>query len=184
MSSSPTEAMRGTVTQALGIMRDQELRKPEHMDELVTQLKKIADTRFDYREMAKRSLGDQWSKLGESDQEEFVGLFTEFLTATYVERMHSYTGEEVKFLNERLEGDYAEVRTIMLGKKTDIPLDYRLMKKDDDWKAYDVVVDGVSLVQNYRKQFAAIVRSSSYNNLVVTLQDKVAHYNVKTKISE
>src|SRR5262249_62404994 len=113
-----------------------------------------------------------------------VSLFTEFLTANYVEKIHSYSGEEVKFLNERLEGDYAEVRTVMLGRKTDIPMDYRLLKKGDDWKTYDVVVDGVSLVQNYRKQFASIVRSSSYKDLVVTLHDKVAQYNVKAKVSE
>lgn len=181
---APTEAMRTTVSQALGVLQDQELKKPERTDERVTRLKKIADLRFDYREMAKRSLGDQWNKLEAREQQEFVDLFTEFLTATYVEKMHSYSGEEVTFLSERLEGNHAEVKSIMVGKKTEIPMDYRLMKKGDDWKAYDVLIDGISMVQSYRGQFAAILRSFSYKHLVQMLREKIAQFNVTTKSSE
>ena len=181
---SPTEAMRITVSQALEILQNQELKKPEHTDERVTRLKQIADVRFDYEEMAKRSLGGQWDKLAERERQEFVDLFTELLTATYVEQMHAYSGEEVTFLNERIQGDHAEVKTILVGKKTEIPMDYRLMKKGDDWKTYDVVFDGISLVRNYRGQFAAILRSSSYEHLVQILHEKNAQYNVKTKSSE
>jgi phospholipid transport system substrate-binding protein len=181
---APTDAMRTTVSQALGVLQDQELKKPERTDERVTQLKKIANLRFDYGEMAKRSLGSQWNKLEEKERQEFVGLFTEFLTATYVERIHAYSGEEVTFLNERLEGDHAEVTSLMVGKKTEIPMDYRLMKKGDDWKAYDVVIDGVSLVQNYRGQFTATLRSSSYEHLVQVLREKILQYNVKTKSAD
>jgi phospholipid transport system substrate-binding protein len=181
---TPSEAMRTTVSQALAVLQDQELKKPARTDERVARLKKIADSCFDYGEMAKRSLGGQWNKLGEKDRQEFVDLFTEFLTATYVEKIHTYSDEEVKFLNERIEGNYAEVKSIMVGKKTEVPLDYRLMKKDGDWKAYDVVVDGISLVQNYRGQFTKIIRSSSYEHLVQTLRDKIVQYNVKTKSAD
>src|SRR6267143_1001965 len=160
---APTEAMRTTVSQALGVLQDQELKKPERTDERVTRLKKIADVRFDYGEMAKRSLGGQWDKL---------------------EERHAYSGEEVTFLNEQLEGNHAEVKSIMVGKKTEIPMDYRLMKKGDDWKAYDVLIDGISLVQNYRGQFAAILRASSYEHLVQMLREKIAQFNVKTKSAE
>ena len=176
--------MRTTISQALGVLQDQELKKPERTDERVTRLKKIADARFDYGEMAKRSLGGQWDKLAERERQEFVALFTEFLTATYVDKIHSYSGEEVTFLNERLEGDHAEVKSIMVGKKTEIPMDYRLMKKGDDWKAYDVVIDGISLIQNYRGQFTAILRSSSYEHLVQILREKIAQFNVKTKSAD
>jgi phospholipid transport system substrate-binding protein len=134
--------------------------------------------------MAKRSLGSQWKQLGERERQEFVGLFTEFLKATYVEKVHSYSGEEVKFLGERLVGNQAEVKSIMVGKKSKTPMDYRLIKKGGDWKAYDVVVDGIRLVQNYRGQFAAIVCSSSYEHLVQVLHGKIVQYNVKTKSSE
>ena len=181
---TPTQAMRTTISQALEVLQDQELKKPERTDELVTRLKKIADERFDYGEMAKRALGTQWHQLTEKDQQDFVDLFTEFLTATYVEKIHSYSGEEVKFLNEKREGNYAEVKTIMVGRKTEIPLDYRLWEKDGDWKTYDVVIDGISLVRNYRGQFTAIIHASSYEQLVQTLREKIAQYNVKAKISE
>lgn len=179
--NTPTEAMRVTVSQALGVMQDAELKKPERTNERVSRLKEIADFRFDYGEMAKRSLGAQWGNLGERERQEFVDLFTEFLTATYVEKLHTYSGEEVKFLDEKVEGEYAEVKTIMLGRKADIPLNYRLMMKDGDWKAYDVVVDGTSLIRNYREQFASILRSSSFEELVQMLRDKVVQFNVKTK---
>ena len=182
--STPTEAMKTTISQALAVLQDQALKKPERTDERVTRLKKIADSRFDYGEMAKRSLGGQWDKLAERERQEFVDLFTELLTATYVEKIHTYSGEEVKFINERLEGNYAEVKSIMVGKKTEIPLDYRLMMKGGDWKAYDVVVDGLSLVRNYRGQFTAILRSSSYEHLVQSLREKIAQYNVKTKSAD
>ena len=181
---TPMEAMRTTVSQALGILQDPALKKPEGTDERVARLKRIADARFDYGEMAKRSLGGQWNKLDERERQEFVGLFTEFLTATYVEKLHTYSGEEVTFLNERIEGDHAEVKSIMVGKKTEIPMDYRLIRKGDDWKAYDVIVDGVSLVQNYRGQFTSILRSSSYEHLVQVLREKIAHYNVNTKSAD
>jgi phospholipid transport system substrate-binding protein len=181
---APTEAMRTTVSQALGVLQDPELKKPEHTDERVARLKKIADSRFDYGEMAKRSLGGQWDKLKERERQEFVNLFTEFLTATYVEKMHSYSGEEVTFLTERIEGDHAEVKSIMVGKKTELPMDYRLIKKGDDWKTYDVLIDGISLVRNYRGQFTAILRSSSYEHLLQMLREKIAQFNVTTKSAE
>jgi len=176
--------MKATVSQALGVLQDEHLKKPERASERVTRLKEIADFRFDYGEMAKRALGAQWGKLGDRERQEFVELFTEFLTATYVEKIHTYSGEEVRFLDERLEGEHAEVKTIMVGKKTDTPLDYRLMMKEDDWKAYDVVVDGTSLIRNYREQFASIIRSSSFEHLVQMLRDKVAQFNAKTKSTE
>jgi len=176
--------MKTTVSQVLGVLQDPELKKPDRTDERVAQLKKIADSSFDYGEMAKRSLGGQWNKLGERERREFVDLFTEFLTATYVEKIHAYSGEEVKFRNERLEGNYAEVESVLVGKKLEIPLAYRLIMKEGEWKAYDVVIDGISLIQNYRGQFTAILRSSSYEQLVQILRDKIVQYNVKTKSSD
>jgi phospholipid transport system substrate-binding protein len=176
--------MKATVSQALGVLRDQDLKKPERTDEFVTRLKSIADARFDYGEMARRAMGNHWVQLGEREQEEFVVLFTEFLTATYLEQIKTYSGEDVRFLNQRLEGDYAEVKSVMVGKKSETPMDYRLMKKGDDWKAYDVVVDGISIIRSFREQFTAILRSSSYTHLALILRDKIARYNVKTRVSE
>ncbi len=181
---APTEAVRTTVGQALRVLQVEELKKPERTDERVSRLRKIANSRFDYGEMAKRSLGGQWDKLGASDRQEFVDLFAELLATTYAERINAYSDEEVTFLSEQLEGDYAEVKTVMVGKKMETLLNYRLIKKNGDWKAYDVVVDGISLVSNYRGQFTAILRASSYEQFVQILREKIVQYNMKTKIAE
>ena len=175
-TESPTDVVRTTVNEAIKVLQDQGLKTPDRAAERIKRLKKLADSRFDYGEMAKRSLGAHWNKMSDSEQTEFVNLFTKLLTATYADKIGSYSGEQVKYLEERLDGDdYAEVRTKMVGKTT-IPLDYRLLKKQGEWRAYDVVIDGVSLVKNYRGQFTSIMQSSSYAHLVQTLRDKVDKY--------
>ncbi|MGQ0812736.1 MAG: MlaC/ttg2D family ABC transporter substrate-binding protein, partial [Nitrospiraceae bacterium] len=154
-------------------------------EDRIVRLTQIADARFDYAERGKRSLGAHWKKLSDREQQQFVELFTELLTATYADKIDSYSGERVKYLDERREGEnYAEVRTKMIGKKTEIPVNYRLIKKDDAWQAYDVVIDGVSLVKNYRGQFASILRSSSFEQLVEALREKIKTYQDPTKLSK
>jgi phospholipid transport system substrate-binding protein len=175
-AETPTDAVRTTINEAISVLQDQGLKNPDRAAERINRLKSIADSRFDYGEMAKRALGAQWNKMSESEQKEFVDLFTKLLTAAYADKIGLYSGEQVKYLEERLEGDdYAEVRSKMIGKTT-IPLDYRLLKKDGEWRAYDVVIDGVSLVKNYRGQFTSVMRSSSYDHLVQTLREKVEKY--------
>lgn len=175
-ADTPTDVVRTTVNEAISVLQDQGLKTPDRAAERIKRLKKLADSRFDYGEMTKRSLGAHWNKMSEGEQTEFVDLFTKLLTATYADKIGSYSGEQVKYLEERLDGDdYAEVRTKMVGKTT-IPLDYRLLKKDGEWRAYDVIIDGVSLVQNYRRQFTSIMQSSSYDHLVQTLREKVEKY--------
>ena len=175
-AETPTDAVRTTVNEAISVLQDQGLKNPDRAAERINRLKRIADSRFDYGEMAKRALGAHWNNMSERQQEEFVDLFTKLLTATYADQVGLYSGEQVKYLEERLEGDdYAEVRSKMIGKTT-IPLDYRLLKKDGEWRAYDVVIDGVSLVKNYRGQFASMLRLSSYDHLVQTLREKVEKY--------
>ena len=175
-AETPTDAVRTTVNEAISVLQDQGLKNPDRAAERINRLKSIADSRFDYGEMAKRALGAHWNKMSERQQKEFVDLFTKLLTAAYADQVGLYSGEQVKYLGERLEGDdYAEVRSKMIGKTT-IPLDYRLLKKDGEWRAYDVVIDGVSLVKNYRGQFTSVMRSSSYDHLVQTLREKVEKY--------
>ncbi|MBI5777116.1 MAG: ABC transporter substrate-binding protein, partial [Nitrospirae bacterium] len=135
-------------------------------------LEKVIGARFDYRVMAKRTLPKQWKTLTDAEQREFVDLFQSFLSASYVDKIEGYAGEQVQYLAERLEGDYAEVRTKLVSEKTEIPIDYRLMGKSDDWFVYDVIADGVSLVKNYRSQFDKIIRESGYPELVEDLRKK------------
>jgi phospholipid transport system substrate-binding protein len=167
-----TEAMRGTIDEVLRILADKDLKQPSKANERRQLLEKVVGERFDYQEMSRRSLGAPWNNLSEKDRQEFVGLFQTLLVNTYADKIESYTGDGVQYVNERTEKEYAEVRTKVLTGKTEIPLDYRLLNKGSAWRVYDVVVDGVSLVNNYRGQFSKILRSGSYADLIDQLRKK------------
>ena len=171
-AGAPTDAMKATIDEVLRILREKELKQPAKADERRHQLEKVVEARFDYQEMSRRALGAPWNTLSDQEKQEFVGLFRTLLTNSYADKLETYSGEGVQYLNERTEKDYAEVRTKVLSGKTEIPLDYRLINKSDDWRVYDVVVDGVSLVNNYRGQFTKILRASSYSDLVDQLRKK------------
>lgn len=171
-AATATESVRTTIDEVLRVLGDKDLKQPSRADERRKLLEKIIGGRFDYQEMSRRSLGAPWNQLTDKDKQEFVGLFRTLLTNTYADRVENYSGEGVQYLNERTEKDYAEVRTKILSGKTEIPMDYRLMNKNSDWRVYDVVVDGVSLVNNYRGQFSKILRTSSYPELVDQLRKK------------
>lgn len=168
----PTEAMKTTIGEVLRIIHEKDLQAPTKSEERRKQLEKTVGARFDYQEMSRRALGAPWNTLTDPEKQEFVALFQTLLTNSYADKIETYSGEGVQYLNERTEKDYAEVRTKVLSGKTEIPLDYRLINKSDDWRVYDVVVDGVSLVNNYRGQFTKILRASSYSDLVDQLRKK------------
>ena len=168
----PTDSMKGTIDEVLRIIRDKELKQTAKAEERRSLLEKVVAERFDYQEMSRRALGAPWNQLSDQDKQEFVSLFQTLLTSSYAEKVESYSGEGVQYLNERTEKDYAEVRTKILSGKTEIPLDYRLINHGAEWRVYDVVVDGVSLVNNYRGQFTKILRASSYPDLVDQLRKK------------
>ncbi len=168
----PTDAMKATIDEVLRIVRDNELKQPNKAAERRQMLERVVEARFDYQEMSRRALGAPWNTLSDQEKQEFVGLFRTLLTNSYADKIETYSGEGVQYLNERTEKEYAEVRTKVLSGKTEIPLDYRLINKVNDWRVYDVVVDGISLVNNYRGQFAKIIKSSSYADLVEQLRKK------------
>ncbi|HSC55958.1 MAG TPA: ABC transporter substrate-binding protein [Nitrospira sp.] len=167
-----TDAMKGTIDEVLRILADQSLKQPAKANERRQLLERVVGERFDYEEMSRRSLGTAWANVSEKDKHEFVSLFQTLLVNTYADKIESYTGDGVQYINERTEKEYAEVRTKVLTGKTEIPLDYRLLHKGSAWRVYDVVVDGVSLVNNYRGQFSKILRNGSYADLIDQLRKK------------
>jgi phospholipid transport system substrate-binding protein len=171
-SESPTEAVRGTVDQVLHILEDPALKAPAKLMPRRRMLEEVIATRFDYAEMSKRALATYWAPLTPTERMEFVELFKSFLSDRYAERIEDYSGQQVVYLSERIEGSYAEVRTELRSEKTTIPMDYRLFLKEGRWHAYDIVVDGVSLVKNYRSQFQKIIRERSYEELVKKLRER------------
>lgn len=169
---SATEAVKTTIDEVLKVLGDENLKKPDRKEERLAKLEEIIGKRFDYAEMGKRTLGRHWKEMNNSQQTEFVDLFQEFLSNTYAGNVDGYSGEEVQYLKERRKGDFAEVQTKVVSDKLQVPLDYRLLKKSNGWYVYDVVIDGVSLVKNFRGQFDRIINSSSYEGLFEKLRSK------------
>ncbi len=173
-TGSPTEAMKGTIDQALKVLEDESLKAPERATERLEILEEIIGKRFDYREMGKRTLGKHWQQFSEADREEFVHLFQRFLSKTYAGNVDGYSGEQVQYLKERRKGDFAEVQTAVTSEKSTASIYYRLLKSSNTWKVYDVVIDGVSLVKNFRSQFGRIIEAESADGLLEKLRTKTA----------
>lgn len=171
-ASSPTESAKATINEVLEILNDESLKQPDRLKERRRRLETVIGRRFDYEEMSKRTLAAHWPKRSEAEKRDFVQAFREFLSAVYGDKIEGYSGEQVEYLQERREGGYAEVRTRIVSNKVNLPMDYRLMSKDGDWRVYDVVADGVSLVRNYRGQFDKVIRESSFADLVDKLRKK------------
>ena len=149
-----------------------------------TVVRATLDTVFhtlDDQEMSKRTLAAHWKPLSPSERQDFVQLFKAFLSDQYAARIEGYAGERVVYLSERTVDGYAEVRTRLVSDKLDFPMDYRLTNKGGTWYAYDVIVDGVSLVMNYRSQFGKIIGESSFQELLHRLRERrVKEEKVKT----
>ncbi len=173
-AESATAAMQQTLDRVLVVLDDAALRAPERAGERLEKLEEIIKERFDYGEMGKRTLGrGQWETLNDARRKEFVGLFRRFLSKTYAGNVDTYSGEKVEYLAERRKGGFAEVRTKVVSDTLEVPIDYRLLQRAETWKVYDVVIDGISLVKNFRSQFDRIIKAQSMDGLLDTLRGKL-----------
>jgi phospholipid transport system substrate-binding protein len=170
--TTPTVAVKETIDKVLTVLADQALKNPANQTERRVKLERIIGGRFDYEEMAKRTLPTQWKSLSTDQQKQFVALFQQFLTSSYVGNVEGYSGEQIEYGKERQKGTFAEVQTKVVSPKVQIPLDYRLINKGGEWRVYDVIIDGVSLMKNYRGQFSRIIDSSSFETLLDKLRNK------------
>jgi phospholipid transport system substrate-binding protein len=167
----PTEIARQVIEKALTILQDPAYKGEERRQKV----KRLVDPYFDYQEMAKRSLGPTWGKLSAGQRQEFVQIFAQLLEASYSDKIEKYAQRvKIDYTGEILDGDYAEVRTVVVRANDRIPLNYRLINEAGTWKVYDVMIEGVSLVSNYRSQFSRIIHESSYAELVKRLKTKVS----------
>lgn len=170
--ASPTELVKAAINEVIRLLTDEELKQPARLAERRRLVEEAVGRRFDYEELSKRSLAAQWTKLNDAERREFVDLFKKLLSDSYADRIEGYSGEQVQYLKERIEGQYAEVKTKIVSSKYELPADYRLLHKGGEWRVYDVVIDGVSLVKNYRGQFERILRASSYAGLLDKMRNK------------
>ena len=134
-------------------------------------LRGITDGVFDWTEMAKRALGRHWAGRTPAEQQEFVALFRDLLERAYVAKIERYAGEPIAYVGEVPDGDVTTVRTkIITRQNQEVPIDYRMFRDGDRWRVYDVLIESISLVNNYRTQFDGIIKTSSYEELVKRLK--------------
>lgn len=171
----PTEKVKETTDKIIAIVSDPALKDPAKEKERREQIRRSVDEMCDWQEMSRRSLGRYWAQRSEQEKKEFILLFGQLLERTYIDKVESYSGEKVIYAGERVDGDYAEVDVKIVTKKnTEIPVVYKLRSRDQQWWAYDMVVEGVSLVNNYRTQFSDIMAKSSFEGLMKKLREKSA----------
>ena len=169
----PTDQLRGATDRVLKVLQDAELKQPAKRDARRQQIRSIADEIFDWQETGKRALARHWQGRSPSERQEFSTLFADLIERSYISKIEQYSGERVVYAGETIEGDQATVRTKLITKaNTEIPIDYRMQKEGDRWRAYDVVIEGVSLVSNYRTQFNRIIQQSGYADRVNMLEAK------------
>jgi len=172
-AGAPQEQLRQSVDKLISILNDPQLKGEQKRNERRQKLKEVLYQRFDFTEMARRSLGSEWRRRTPEEQKEFVRLFTDLLERAYLDKIESYSGEKVLYLKDREDGNYAEVETKIVDKTgQEYSLDYRLHKVNGDWKVYDVIIEDVSLVGNYRSQFSRVLAKSSFDELLKTMKEK------------
>ena len=174
LAGEPTESIKQTTDKIIAILQDPVLKEADKEPDRRRLIRRAADERFNWNEMARRSLAQHWKKRTNQEKEEFVTLYADLLERTYMKRLENYSGEKVTYDGERIEGDYSLVDiTVFTSQDLQIPVQYRLRKRGSDWLIYDVLIEGVSLINNYRQQFNDIILKSSYEDLVEQLRKKV-----------
>jgi phospholipid transport system substrate-binding protein len=169
----PTDQVRGTVDQVIAILQDPALKAESRQKERRDQLRRIIFARFDFAEMARRSLGPEWRRRTPAEQQEFVSLFTDLLQESYIGTIESYNGDKVIYNRELQEQDNAEVQTTLTTRREDsYSINYRLRLVGREWKVYDVVIENISVVNNYRSQFSRVLSRSSFEELVRSMKEK------------
>lgn len=171
---APTDQIKETTDKILAILTDPALEAPEMLGEKKRKIQKAVDERFDWTAISRRALGRHWRKMTTEEKRAFIPLFGKVLEQTYLSRVGEYSGERVLYESEQIDGTYSVVNVKILSDKHDeISVKYRLWNKKDEWFIYDISIEGVSLVNNYRSQFNTILMNSSPSELIKKLEEKV-----------
>src|SRR6059036_50644 len=171
----PSDQLKAQVDRVVRVLDDTELQKSARAAERRAAIRGIANETFDFTETARRALGPHWQARTPAEREEFTGLFADLMERSYIGKIELYSGEKVAYLGDTIDDGFATVRTKLITKQaTEVPIDYRMIRRDDRWLVYDVSIEGVSLVANYRAQFNKIIQTSGYASLVQRLRAKRA----------
>jgi phospholipid transport system substrate-binding protein len=173
-AGAPLDQLKGQIDRVLKVLEDPELKKEARAKDRRLAVRKIANDIFDFNETARRSLGRHWQGRTAAEQAEFVQVFSDLLERSYLSKIEVYGGEKIQYLSDSTEGgEQAKVQTKIVTKgNSEVPIEYRMHKKSDKWLVYDVIIEGVSLVSNYRTQFNKIIQTSSFQELVKKMKSK------------
>ena len=172
-AGSATDQLRGSIDAVLKVLADPELKTDSKLAARRQAIRTVANEIFDYGEISRRSLAAHWQPRTPAERQEFVELFGDLLESAYISKLESYSGEKIVYAGEAVNGTQAVVKTRIVTKQTaEIPVDYRMLQQGDRWRAYDVSIEGVSLVSNYRSQFNSIITRAGYPDLVAKLRAK------------
>ena len=176
-AATAQEQLKGAIDRVVTTLESPALKGDGKVVERRSAVRKIANEIFDFGEIARRSLGRYWQPLSEAQRSEFVGLFADLLERSYMSKIELYGGEKIIYNGERVDGDLATVSTKIITKNgTEVPVDYRLFRRGDRWMIYDINIEGISLVSNYRTQFNKIIHTSGYNTLVDRMKTKQTEF--------
>jgi phospholipid transport system substrate-binding protein len=172
-AGGPTEQMRTTLNKVLAIVRNSNSNSEGQKEDVRTRLTEVIYPRFDFTEMAKRSLGSHWGRRSAEEQREFVKVFTGLLARTYADSIESNSTQSILYTREIEDKDYAEVDTkIVTDKDEEVSINYKLHSVNSEWKVYDLVIEDISLVNNYRSQFDRVIARSSFQELIRVMKEK------------
>jgi phospholipid transport system substrate-binding protein len=167
------DQLHGSIDAVLKILSDPELKKQAKAVERRRAIRTVANDIFDFNEISRRSLAVHWQARAPAERQEFVALFGDLLENSYISKIESYSGEKIVYAGETVDGPLATVKTRLVTRQgTEVPVEYRMFLRDDRWRAYDVNIEGISLVANYRAQFNTIISRSGYPDLVAKLKAK------------
>lgn len=173
-AGAPTEQLRPALEELVQVLEDQALKPDSRAKEREARARAAVIDLVDFPEMARRTLGPHWRSLGESERDEFVRLFRALLEHTYLPKIALYRGERVRFVGESVDGDLAAVQAVVVTRdRKEVPVLYRLRQRDQRWLVYDIAVEGISLVNNYRSQFTQIMQRGSYQELAKRIRQRL-----------
>ena len=170
--SEITGKLKNTIDKVISIVKDENFKKDQKGRREA--LRKAIDERFDYRQMVIRSLAKNWNSRSDQERQEFISLFKSLLENSYASKLEAYRDEKINYVGEVIKGEYALVKTEVVRQSSTVGVDYKLIQTDGDWQVYDFVIEGVSMIRNYRSQFTKIIRNDSYEILVEKLTAKIA----------
>ena len=174
--------LKGTIDKVIEIVKDKSLKNDQQARRAA--LRKTIDERFNYRQMVMRSLAKNWDVRSDQERREFIALFKSLLENSYANKLEAYRDEKINYLDEIIKGEYALIKTEVVRRSSTIGVDYKLIEENGHWQVYDFVIEGVSMIRNYRSQFTKIIRKDSYEVLVQKLTDKINEIEKGSEKSE